>query len=92
MENNKEISNLDKLKTGMKIIVEDKEYIIVVLGDINSDGRISLVDISKLVLHYNEDKNFILTGANKEAGDMNLDGKISLVDISKFIVLFNTIN
>ena len=92
IDNDKEISNLDKLKTGMKIIVEDKEYIIVVLGDINSDGRISLVDISKLVLHYNEDKNFILTGANKEAGDMNLDGKISLVDISKFIILFNTIN
>ncbi|MGN1299097.1 MAG: C1 family peptidase [Candidatus Scatovivens sp.] len=90
-DDTKEVLDDEILKTGMKLIVGEKQYEIVVMGDINGDGKISLVDISKIVLHYNEDKNFILKGANKEAGDINGDGKISLVDVSKLIILFNKI-
>lgn len=90
-ENEKEISKKDILKTGMNLKIEEKEYSIVVTGDINGDGKISLIDISKLILHYNEEKKFLLSGPNKEAADINTDNKISLIDISKLIILFNKI-
>lgn len=90
-ENNKEISKEDTLKTGMILKVGESEYKIVVTGDINGDGKISLVDISKLVLHYSEQKGFVLNNEYKEAGDINQDNKISLLDISKLIILFNEV-
>lgn len=91
LDNDVEIFEEDILKTGMTLKAGDKEYKIVVTGDINGDGKISILDISKIVLHYNEQKGFILSGANKEAGDINQDNKISLIDISKLIILFNNI-
>lgn len=90
-ENGIEINRDDVLKTGMILKLKEKEYSIVVSGDLNGDGKISLIDISKLVLHYNGKKEFQLNGPSKEAGDMNYDNKISLIDISKLIVLFNKI-
>lgn len=90
-ENGKEIKGEDILKTGMLLKLNQTEYSIVITGDLNGDGRISLIDISKLVLHYNGKKEFELRGASKEAGDMNNDNKISLKDVSKLIVLFNKV-
>lgn len=78
-----------KLKTGMKLILDDKEYYFVLKGDISGDGRISLLDISKLLSHYGEIKGYELSGANKEAGDINLDGKVSLIDVSKLLVIYS---
>jgi len=91
-EENEEIADDEKIKTGMKLKLSDElEYILVVRGDINKDGNISLVDLSKLVLHYNETEGFILENAALMAGDMNLDGKCSLVDVSQMVVLYNSI-
>lgn len=83
------VLDTDKLKTGMKLKVGDKILKIVVIGDINADGKLSLIDISKLIYHYNEDKNYLLADEFKKAGDINGDEKISIIDISKLIILYN---
>lgn len=91
-EDNQEITNDNELiKTGLKMIVDDKEeYILVVRGDINCDGKVTLTDLSKLILHYNEVKGNILTGCQERGADLNIDGKVSLVDLSQLIVLYNS--
>ena len=86
------VENNELIKTGMILKVSDSiEYIISVRGDLNKDGNVSLVDLSKIVLHYNETQGFILEGAALKSADMNLDGKTSLVDVSQMIVLYNSI-
>ena len=80
------------ITTGMKIIFEDgSEYILIVRGDTNLDGKLTLTDLSKLILHYNEVRGFILEGYAKKGADMNCDGVINLVDVSQMVVLYNSI-
>lgn len=97
-----EIQNQDELvKTGMKIKVTDEkdrktaltnsQFILVVRGDINLDGMLNLVDLSKLILHYNGNEGFELKGNSLLGADMNTDGVINLVDISQMLVLYNSI-
>lgn len=60
--------------TGMKLKLESgKEYDLVVRGDINGDGRVSLIDLSKILLHYNSMQGFILEGSSCKVADMNYD-------------------
>lgn len=83
--------NNQLIKTGMKLkLSNDKEYVLIVRGDINSDGRLSLIDISKLIMHYNEVKGFELTGNYKKGADMNADGEINLIDVSQMIMVYNS--
>ena len=78
------------IKTGMKLQLSDgTEYTLIIRGDTNCDGEVTLTDLSKLVLHYNETEGFILEGAAEKAGDMNTDKKITLTDVSQLIVLYN---
>ncbi len=80
------------IKTGMKLRLSDGSlYTLVVRGDINMDGRVSLTDLSKLILHYNGVKGFELIGDSFKGADMNIDGKVSLVDVSQLVVLYNSI-
>lgn len=82
----------DVIKTGMKLRLSDGSiYILVVRGDINMDGRVSLTDLSKLILHYNEVKGFELDGDSLKGADMNVDGVVNLVDVSQLLVLYNSI-
>lgn len=78
-----------KLKTGMKLLLDNEEYYFVLKGDISGDGKISLLDLSKLLSYYGEIKGYELTGASKEAGDINVDGKVSLIDVSQLLVIFS---
>ena len=76
----------------MKLKLENgKEYLLVVRGDINCDGKITLTDLSKLILEYNEVSGFRLAGASLDGGDLNCDGKITLTDISQLIVVYSKI-
>ena len=80
------------VKTGMKLRLSDGSiYVIIVRGDINMDGLLSLIDLSKILLHYNGVKGFELDGYALKGADMNVDGKVSLVDVSQMIVLYNSI-
>ena len=67
------------------------EYTIIVRGDLNGDGNISLVDFSKLIAHISERPEFILSGNTAMAADLSGDGKISLLDLSQFLVIFSAI-
>lgn len=88
-----EISNNSEIiKTGMKLKLSDNsEYTLIVRGDSNSDGKLNLIDISRMILHCNEVRGFELSGNNLRAADMNLDGIINLVDLSQIIVLYSSL-
>ena len=76
----------------MKLRLSDGSiYVIIVKGDINMDGLLSLIDLSKILLHYNGVKGFELRGNAQKAADMDIDGRVSLVDVSQMIVLYNSI-
>lgn len=74
--------------TDMILKVGDKQYVLVVRGDLNGDGLINLVDISKNVLHYVNYEGHILTGAPAKAADINLDGIYNLVDVSQLNLIY----
>lgn len=91
-DGNEVLGNNEIIKTGMKLKLSDNtEYTLIVRGDSNGDGKLNLVDISRLILHYNEVRGFELSGNNMMAADMNFDGIINLVDLSQIIVLYNSI-
>lgn len=80
------------IKTGMKLKLSDgTSYTLIVRGDINQDGNLTLTDLSKLILHYNGNKGFELEGDALKGADMNFDGVINLVDVSQMVVLYNSI-
>ena len=86
------VDDKELVKTGMKLRLSDGSiYVIIVRGDINMDGLITLTDLSKILLHYNGVKGFELNGDALKGADLNIDGKISLVDVSQLIVLYNSI-
>lgn len=70
-----------EIKTGGKIKINGKEYVVVVLGDTNGDGEIKATDYMKL-------KNFIigkttLSAEEKKAADVNNDGDVKATDYMK---------
>ena len=81
-QNNQLISEQTIVGTGMKVRIGTVEYILVVTGDTNGDGRISIVDLSAIKLHSIGKTNYTLTGQYFRAGDMNFDNKINIVDVS----------
>ena len=91
LEDGTEVTSINNsyVVTGMKMRVNDEEYILVVRGDINGDGRISIVDLSKHIAHYAEIPGFTLEGASEKAGDINLDGEFTLIDVSQLLKIYN---
>lgn len=68
--------------TGDKAVTKTgEEYTLIVTGDINGDGKLSVTDLSQLKLHIVE--LTLLQEPYKSAGDINYDGKISVTDLSK---------
>lgn len=87
-----EVSNDDIIKTSMKLKLSDgTEYTLIVRGDIDMDGEVSLVDVSKLILHYNEMRGYELSGDALKGADLNIDDEVDLIDVSQMIVLYNSI-
>lgn len=99
-KNGKEIKDLtnSKTMTGMKIKIkneeEELEYVLVVTGDLNSDGKVNVLDIMKLLQHVAEtqatnekDDTRILKDAYLLAADINKDGKTGTLDIVQLLRL-----
>ncbi len=82
-QNNQLISEQTIVGTGMKVRIGTVEYILVVTGDTNGDGRASIVDLSAIKLHSIGKTNYTLTGQYFRAGDMNFDNKINIIDVSR---------
>lgn len=78
---NEKMGNLDYIVSGTKLKLGDgSEYILVVSGDVNSDGNVSIVDLSRLKL------NIVglctLDDGQMEGADINFDGKVSITDLA----------
>lgn len=77
-----EIGNSDLIGTGYKLTTDSgKEYTLIVTGDLNSDGRVTMTDISRIKKMYLGTLN--LDDEYKKASDMNDDEQITMVDISR---------
>ena len=88
----KELTANDKVTTGtiVKLIINGKECdrkIIVIKGDTNSDGEISLIDAVRVVNHYSNKQNNTkqLAGAELVAADTKEDNEISLIDAVRIV-------
>ncbi|MBQ8624736.1 MAG: hypothetical protein IJ419_01005 [Agathobacter sp.] len=76
----------DLLGTGMLAQIMDddkivKKYTVIVTGDTNGDGKISITDM--LAVKASVLKKSNLTGAYEKAADVNGDGKITITDFIK---------
>lgn len=81
-KNGNALGENDKLSTGMTLQVGDTlQLTIIVTGDIDGTGEISLTDLAQLKLHYIEKEP--LTGASLKAADINSDGKITITDLAQ---------
>ena len=94
-DNNEVVDNKELVKTGMKVNFKNKDdektYTIIVRGDLDGDGEITIVDFSKILLHISEKKGFELTGNAYRGADMNNDGDVNIVDFSKLLSIFASI-
>lgn len=70
------IASGDKIK--IKTNSEEKEYVIIIYGDVNSDGKISSGDYIKIKNHIMDVTK--LSDLEKEFADANKDGKVSSGD------------
>ena len=77
--NVKDISN-GELGTGTKVKIDNKEYNIIKLGDINGDGRVTAKDSSLILKNVVRKMNF--SDDQKNAADINKDGRITAKDSS----------
>ncbi len=79
----------DILATGMTIKVgETLEYTLVVTGDLDGDGEISVNDLAQVKLHLIDYEK--LTGIRFKAGDLDNDAEITINDAAQIkLVLIN---
>lgn len=81
-KNGNTVTDSNLVATGMTVEVgETIKRTLVVTGDINGDGEITVTDLAQLKLHYIEKE--LLTGANLKAADMNDDNEISITDLAQ---------
>ena len=75
------LTNTDKVGTGCKIKMQSgKTYTIVVWGDLDGDGQISLAELAKISkIGVNK---ITPTDLEKSAIDMNMNGKIELSELA----------
>ena len=72
----------DKLTTGVILKAgEEKQYTLVLIGDINEDGKITITDLVQLKLFTVNLRTPNVV--QKMAADMNGDGRISITDLVK---------
>lgn len=68
----------DKLGTGYKIIIEDKEYIVIKKGDVNGDGNVNIADARMILNHLKE--IITLEDVNLEASKVNNRATTNIAD------------
>jgi len=78
---NERLGNLDYVYSGAKLKLSDNsEYTLIVTGDVNSDGNISVVDLSRLKIRMVGLST--LDDYQTVAADVNSDDKLTLTDLS----------
>ncbi len=85
------LSNGTTVKTGTTFNKSGEEHTVVVYGDVNSDGRVNVNDVTETAKAVFKTP----TGVVKEAADVAHDGKINVNDVTtlaKFIVKNEALN
>ena len=80
----------DIVGTGTQIKVKEnsKTYTVLVYGDVDGDGEITLIDAQKIILHRKGAKADLLTGINFIAANVdNSDTEVTLIDAQRIIML-----
>ena len=87
----KSISN-EPVGTGTQITVNENTntYNIVIYGDVNGDGKINLIDVQRIILHYLNPATNSLTGLNAIAANVNNkdNNDINLIDAQRIILFY----
>ncbi len=80
-EEGNELEENSVITTGTEIHINDLIYTSGVTGDIDGDGKITLLDLSKLQLYLVDYEKF--NNEKCKAADIDNDNKVSLLDLSK---------
>lgn len=77
-----EIQDTDLVGTGYKLTTDSgKEYTVIVIGDLNSDGKITILDLSNI---RKMSLSLVELGTEYEkAADMDSNGTVNLIDLSR---------
>ena len=75
------IASGDKIK--IKTDNEEKEYTIIIYGDVNGDGKIDKIDAAAILRHYYKYTSY--DGALKIAADVNRNNVIDKVDVASVL-------
>lgn len=78
-KNGQELSDEDYVTTASTIKVNDNTYTIIVIGDLNGDGKMSGIDIVRM--RFSRVGKFELLGAYEKAADINNDGVVNGIDL-----------
>ena len=85
-DSNNKAKTKGSIVTGDKITIESNDetetYTIIIYGDNNGDGKITILDLANVQKHLL--KKSILTGAALKATDVNKDGTITILDLALF--------
>ena len=83
-DKNGNVKSSGQIATGDQIIISSNNqtviFVVVIKGDINSDGKLSISDLAMIKAKLLGTNN--LNGAYYEAADINRDGKISISDLA----------
>ena len=82
-KNDQEITEQTLIGTGMKIVANGQEYILVVKGDTNGSGKVDLNDAIRMLQHRAGGTNPQLTGPYLKAAELTTDGQVTLNDVIK---------
>lgn len=77
------VFNNELVGTGMILVIGSYKFEMVIIGDLNGDGKQSIIDLSQLRQHLAKVSGKIKSGAYLEAGDLNNDNNVSITDLSK---------
>lgn len=89
-KNGKTLPNTTKIGTSMQAVIGKTAYTLIVPGDIDGNGDLTITDLAKLCLHYIEDE--MLEGPYKEAADLDVNSKITVTDLAKLQLILIGIN
>ncbi len=81
-ESGNKLNENDVISTGTKIKVGSTlQYTLIVIGDIDKDGEITINDLAEEKLHLIDNK--LLTGVKEKAADVDDDGEITINDVAQ---------
>ena len=76
LEENAIVTTGTKIKVGKTL-----QYTLSVIGDLDSDGKITINDMAKLKLHLIEEQ--LLEGTKLKSADIDNDGEITINDLAQ---------